>query len=228
MLLFIADIMSERVLRVGIIGCGEVAQVVHIPTINCLSHRFHTTYLCDVSKDSLSCCSQKVQGGPVRCTTDAAELCSSSEVDVVVIANADAFHVEHSLLALSHDKSVLLEKPAALCFRDIDELIAAEVRSKGTVFVGTMRRFAPVFVDAVREVGGMDRIQYARVRDIIGPNSVFVGQSATYPQKFSDFPQAAGDELKAKEIDIVEQALVREFGVKTTPRNQTLLRLLGG
>ncbi|OTB17823.1 hypothetical protein K445DRAFT_73699 [Daldinia sp. EC12] len=161
----------QRILRVGIIGCGEISQVAHIPNINSLSHLFRTTYLCDISRQALAHCKKKVNSTEPKTTTDAAVLCSSDEVDVVLIANADAYHVEHGLLALKHDKYCLIEKPAAVCFRDIDKLIEAEKSSKGKVLVGTMRRYASAFVDAVQEFGGVDKILYARVRDIIGPNS---------------------------------------------------------
>ncbi|KAM5345646.1 hypothetical protein ACJ41O_011507 [Fusarium nematophilum] len=218
---------KSRILRVGIIGCGEISQVAHIPNINFLCHKFQTTYLCDISKQSLSHCSRKVQGGTPKTTTDPSELCSSPDVDVVLIANADAYHVEHGVLALQNDKYCLIEKPAALCFRDLDRLLEAEKASKGRVFVGTMRRYATAFIDAVQEVGGMDKIQYARVRDIIGPNSIFVDQSGTFPQKFSDFSEADGEDRLRREEDIYEQALAKEFDVPVTAKSKRMLRVLG-
>ncbi|KLO85841.1 uncharacterized protein LW93_14462 [Fusarium fujikuroi] len=208
---------SDRILRVGIIGCGEISQVAHIPNINFLSHKFQTTYLCDISKQALAHCTTKVQGGTPKTTTNPEELCSSPDVDVVLIANADAYHVEHGILALKNDKFCLIEKPAATCFRDIDRLIEAEKTSKGKAFVGTMRRYATAFIDAVAEVGGMEKIQYARVRDIIGPNSTFVEQNGTFPQKFNDFTEEDGQDRSRREADIFEQALVKEFGVPSTP-----------
>ncbi|XDG05190.1 hypothetical protein ABKA04_004805 [Annulohypoxylon sp. FPYF3050] len=219
---------AQRVLRVGIIGCGEISQVAHIPNINFLSHLFRTTYLCDISKDSLTHCSTKVNGLIPKTTTDPETLCSSDEVDVVLIANADAYHVEHGLLALKHNKYCLIEKPAAVCFRDLGRLIEAEKSSKGKVFVGTMRRFASAFVDAVKEVGGIEKILYARVRDIIGPNSVFVDQSGTFPQKFSDFSDSDTEDRLKREDDIQRQALEKEFGVPVTPESKRMLRVLGG
>ncbi|KAK2032489.1 oxidoreductase family protein [Colletotrichum zoysiae] len=216
------------VLRVGIIGCGEITQVNHISNLNFLYERFQTTYLCDISHQSLAHCARKVQGGTPKTTTDAAELCSSPDVDVVVIANADAYHVEHGILALKSDKYVLIEKPVSVCFRDIDLLIEAEKKSKGKVMVGTMRRFATAFTDAVKEVGGMDKIQYARVRDIIGPNSTFVGQSGTFPVRFSDYSDADTQDRLKREINILEQAIGKEFGVPVTPEAQRMLRILGG
>ncbi|KAK2040651.1 oxidoreductase family protein [Colletotrichum somersetense] len=216
------------VLRVGIIGCGEITQVNHISNLNFLYERFQTTYLCDISHQSLAHCAKKVQGGTPKTTTDAAELCSSPDVDVVVIANADAYHVEHGILALENDKYVLIEKPVSVCFRDIDLLIEAEKKSKGKVMVGTMRRFATAFTDAVKEVGGMDKIQYARVRDIIGPNSTFVGQSGTFPVRFSDYSDADTQDRLERERNISEQAIGKEFGVPVTSESQRMLRILGG
>ncbi|KAB8200196.1 hypothetical protein BDV34DRAFT_232406 [Aspergillus parasiticus] len=219
---------TDRILRVGIIGCGEISQVAHIPNINYLAHRFRTTYLCDISNQALQHCATKVLGGTPKITTSAAELCSAPDVDVVIIANADAYHVEHGLLALQNDKYCLIEKPAALCFRDIDRLIEAEKSSKGKVFVGTMRRYARAFIDAVQEVGDMDNIQYARVRDIIGPNATFVNQSCTFPRRFNDFLDADSKDRADRETDIFDQAISKEFGLKVTPESTRMLRILGG
>ncbi|KAK1968810.1 oxidoreductase family protein [Colletotrichum sublineola] len=219
---------QTHVLRVGIIGCGEITQVNHISNLNFLYERFQTTYLCDISRQSLAHCARKVQGGMPKTTTDAAELCSSPDVDVVLIANADAYHVDHGILALRSDKYVLIEKPVSVCFRDIDRLIEAEKKSKGKVMVGTMRRFATAFTDAVKEVGGMDKIQYARVRDIIGPNSTFVDQSGTFPVKFNDYGDVDTQDRLEREEDISEQAIGKEFGVPVTSESKRMLRILGG
>ncbi|KAF9893077.1 hypothetical protein FE257_012488 [Aspergillus nanangensis] len=219
---------ADRILRVGIIGCGEISQVAHIPNINNLAHRFRTTYLCDISNNALQHCAGKVLGGTPKTTSSAAELCGSPDVDVVIIANADAYHMEHGLLALQNDKYCLIEKPAALCFRDIDRLIEAERTSKGKVFVGTMRRYARAFIDAVQEVGDMDNITYARVRDIIGPNSTFVDQSCTFPQRFNDFSDVDTKDRAARDTDIFDQAISKEFGLEVTPQSTRMLRVLGG
>lgn len=202
--------------------------MAHIPNLNFMSHLFKINYLCDVSKQALSHCATTVRGQAPSTTTDAAVLCASPDVDVVLIANADAYHVEHGILALKNDKWCLIEKPAALCFRDIDQLIEIEKRSKGRVFVGTMRRFATAFLDAVQEVGSMENIIYARVRDIIGPNSTFVDQSGTYPAKFNDFSEADGADRLEKEMNIQKQAIDVEFGVPDNAESKRMLRVLGG
>lgn len=220
---------TGKVLRVGIIGCGEVSQVIHIPNLNALADWYQITYLCDVSKQALAYAATKVLGPtPTKTTVDAEELCASPEVDIVLVANADAYHVPHALLALQHNKYCLLEKPAALCFRDIDKLIAAEEASQGRIFVGTMRRYAPTLEDAIKEVGGMEQIKYARVRDIIGPNALGVAQSSMFPKRFDDFSEEDNHDRITRETDMHEQALREEFGVPVTAASRLMLRVLGG
>jgi hypothetical protein len=38
---------SQRILNVGVVGCGEVAQIVHVRLVTCHLH-FH---ICDEDKD---------------------------------------------------------------------------------------------------------------------------------------------------------------------------------
>lgn len=216
-----------QILRVGIIGCGEISQVAHIPNLNFLADKYRITYLCDVSKDALLHCAQMVQRSVPKTTTSAEELCASEDVDVVLICSGDEYHVAQGILALKYDKWTLIEKPLAFCFRDYDALIAAESESKGKVFVGTMRRFAPAFLEAVQEVGGMDKIMYARVRSIIGPNTNFVNQSGTYPQKFTDYTPEDINDRARRETDIFGCALKTEFGVEANSESISQLRILG-
>jgi predicted dehydrogenase len=147
----------------------------------------------------------------------------------VVVCNATAFHTTHAIVALKNDKHVLVEKPLALCYRDIDALAAAEKQSKGRLFVGYMRRYAPAFLDAIAEIGGsISEIQYARVRDIIGPNTAFVDQSGTFPKRFTDFRKEDSEELASKDQDMTEVALLSDFGVPVNAETKLVLALLGG
>lgn len=156
--------MSEhKIVNVGLIGCGEVAQVVHIPTLTNMSNWFRITYLCDVSAQALAHCNAKIHNS-AKTTRDATELCSSSEVDVVMVVNSDEYHASHTILALQHDKHVLVEKPMSLTKRDSKAIVETEAKSKGKAMVGYMRRYAAPFEDAVKLIGGLDKITYARVR----------------------------------------------------------------
>lgn len=178
-----------QVVKVGIVGsvaptrrcpipdlpsarrCGMVTQVVHIPTLNSLSHHFRITYLHDVSADAMKHSQLKAAGATKPKTTkEFHELCISAEVDKELLASNHAFHASEVILALKANKHVFTENPIALTLQDTDRIIAADQAAGGSkVFVGYMRRYAAAFVDAVKEVGSIGEIRYARVRDIIGP-----------------------------------------------------------
>ncbi|TPX13098.1 uncharacterized protein E0L32_006524 [Thyridium curvatum] len=220
---------ARRILNVGLIGCGEVAQVVHIPTLSFMSSWFRITYLCDVSDAALKHCASKIANHVPKTTRDPEELCASPDVDVVLVVNSDEYHAAHAILALKHNKHVLVEKPLALTRKDIEAIIEAEKTSQGKVMVGYMRRYAAPFEEAVKEIGGMDKILYARVRDIIGPNAHFVQQSATFPERFTDFRPEDSADKDARAQDMIKTALEVECGgVPITPESSRFWRVLGG
>ncbi|KAL4957712.1 hypothetical protein BDW69DRAFT_8195 [Aspergillus filifer] len=216
-----------RIVRVGVIGCGEIAQISHIPTFNFLSDYFQVTYLCDISTKALKHCRRKVTGSPPHITKSAEELCSSPDVDAVLVCNASVYHTEHALLALKSNKHVLVEKPLTSSYKDIDSLKAAENESKGRLMVGYMRRYAPGFLDAIAEIGDISRILYVRVRDIIGPNATFVAQSGTFPKKFDDYSPEDSQALAEKDRAAADEALAA-FGVPANDETRRMLMVLGG
>jgi len=101
-----------------------------------------------------------------KTTKSAKELCSSPDVDAVLICSATPFHPDQCVLALQHDKWVLVEKPIAVCYRDLDRIVEAEKVSEGKVFVGYQRRYAEALLDAIEEVKG-EKIDYMRARGML-------------------------------------------------------------
>lgn len=63
--------------------------------------------------------------GISHCFPTREALCSSPEVDVVLITSPDAMHRDDTLLALRHGKAVLCEKPAAMNAAEAEEMQAA-------------------------------------------------------------------------------------------------------
>lgn len=132
--------------------------------LNNLSDLYQITYLCDVSQQAIKHCVRKVSGPTPKTTSIPEELISSPDVDVVIICNVNAFHPAQAILALQHNKYVFVEKPLALNYRDLNAILAAEKASEAKVFVGYQRRYASTFIDAVKEVGSLEKIEYIRVR----------------------------------------------------------------
>ena len=218
-----------QVVRVGLIGCGMVAQVIHIPTLGHLSDKFQITYLCDVSLEALKHCQKKIIGGVLpQITQDPIILVSSAEVDIVFCLASDEYHADHAVLALNHGKHVFIEKPVALNIHDLDSIIAAKNGAKRKAMVGYMRRYSLALEEAIKLIGGIDKIVYARVRNIKGRNTDFVGQSGGFPQAFGDVSDADKKDRSNRARSQSAQALGKEMGINTNAENTALWGLLNG
>ncbi|KAF2218326.1 hypothetical protein BDZ85DRAFT_105746 [Elsinoe ampelina] len=205
-----------------------ITQVTHIPLLNHLSTQFQITYLHDVSDNAMAHSLEKTAGSTKpKITRDVEELCTSPDVELVVVATHHAFHASQAVIALQAGKHVFIEKPIAVTLQDTDQIIAAdEAAGGGKVFVGYMRRYAAAFVDAVKEIGSIDQIRYARVRDIIGPNHIFIGQSGTFPRTFDDYREGDTMALRRKTADDLKQAIEVELGSKVTEQTGLMWELL--
>lgn len=191
-------------LRIGIIGCGSVSQIVHLPTLNQLNDLFAVTSLCDVSAKVLA----GVGGdwGIAMRQTDYQALLSLDTVDAVLIANPDVFHAEVAIAALRAGKHVLVEKPMCLNFAENDAIIAAAKETGKIVQVGTMRRYAPAFIEACRLVREMGEIRLAKVHDLIGSNSLVIEPTSRVVSA-DDLPAAVGESMRARAAEGIRAAI---------------------
>lgn len=129
--------MDQKVLQVGIIGGGDVAQIVHIPTLVFLSRLFKITTICDISKKTVDHCAAKF--GIPRATTDITDIFNDASIDVVFVITSDEFHAPYTITALQAGKYVLVEKPITLSLQTAQTIIEAEraAPNGARVFVGT-------------------------------------------------------------------------------------------
>ncbi len=193
----------ERV-RVGLIGLGEVAQVIHLPVLRNLEDRYEIAAICDVSPALLAHVGDAY--GIEQRYDSAEDLVAQDDLDAVLVLNSDEYHAEHAILALKHGKHVLIEKPMCLNLREAEEIIAARDEAGVQVMVAYMRRFAPAFLEAVDLVRELPQILYARVRDIIGPNRLMIDQSSVVLRP-NDIPQEMSEDRMARAGRLVNEAI---------------------
>lgn len=194
----------EKRLRVGIIGCGEVTQINHLPSLHQLADLFEVTALSDVSQNVLKGVGQL--HGVTHRFTDYRELVAHPEVDVVLVASPNAYHSEQTLAAIAQGKHVLVEKPMSVTLSETDAIIRAQRESSVTVQVGYMRRYATAFREAVARVGTMGGIRLARVHDVIGSNSLIIAPTARVIRG-DDIPTRASSEMKRLTQEKVREAI---------------------
>lgn len=163
-------------LRVGVIGLGEVAQVIHLPVLEQLSDKFEIAAVCDISPMLLEMMGERY--GVQARYSEARQMVESESLDGVLVLNSDEYHTESTIAALDHGINVLVEKPMCLSPREAEEIIAARDRAGGAqVMVGYMRRFAPAFLEAKERLSSLGPLNYVRIHDIIGQNSLIIDQT---------------------------------------------------
>jgi predicted dehydrogenase len=195
---------STQRIRVGIVGCGEVTQIMHWPSLNQLAHLYEVTALCDISERVLEALG--AQWNVSALTTNHEELVKRSNVDVVLIANPNAFHAEAILAAINARKHVLVEKPMSVNRREAEQIAAAQKAAEVLVQVGYMRRYAPAFGDACAAVRRMRKIKFARVRDFIGSNSLIINRTSRVIRD-ENFSRRLLKETKQRDDELIEEAI---------------------
>ncbi|MBH1974490.1 MAG: Gfo/Idh/MocA family oxidoreductase [Rhodobacteraceae bacterium] len=136
---------QDRLLRVGVLGCGPIAQFAHLQS--CTKAANAELYaICDAAPDLLA--RMAATHAPRKTFADYDEMLADPDLEAVIVATSDAYHVPMSIKALQAGKHVLCEKPIGTSIEE-GEALAAAVKASGKVLqVGHMKRFDPALQDA--------------------------------------------------------------------------------
>lgn len=137
-----ASARASGPLRVGVIGCGGIAQMMHLPTLAERPDLFEIAALADLSRTTLEAVAARYPA-PVR-TTDVRELIARPEIEAVVVA-ASGSHREVVIAALEAGKHVFSEKPLGIGFGELEAIARAAKTSRGKLMVGYHKRFDPAY-----------------------------------------------------------------------------------
>jgi predicted dehydrogenase len=164
-------------IKVGVIGLGEVAQLMHLPILSDMNNLYTIEAVADVSTSSIEFISKKY-GVPKKYISPF-ELIKDNNVEAVFILSPDQYHCEYAAAALEAGKHVFIEKPVALSIENLENLIKIEENHTDKIaMVGYMRRFAGPFLKAKELMKEEPKsIEYLRFRDIICEGPFFINQT---------------------------------------------------
>jgi predicted dehydrogenase len=129
---------EQRALRVGVLGAGPISQAAHFEA--CRKAKNAELYaICDVAEDLLE--RMSAIHAPRKAYADYDAMITDRNVDAVIVAIADQFHVPMALKALEAGKHVLVEKPMGVTVEECEELKERAETTKLVVQVGTEKRF---------------------------------------------------------------------------------------
>jgi predicted dehydrogenase len=164
------DTGAVKRIRVGVVGCGLIAQVMHLPHLRELADRFTVAALCDLSEEALAFAGAMFP--------DAARLTRwedvvDAEVDAVLVL-VPGSHAPIAIAAAESGRHVFCEKPMCLSVAEGEAMLAAAERSGVTLMVGYMKRHDPAYQALATELD-RNSVVAARITTLESPIEPYAG-----------------------------------------------------
>ena len=210
-------------LNVGIIGLGEVAQLVHLPILSDLNEKYWIKSVADISPSLNKFIENKYNIS--NSYLSPSELLKDPEIDAVFVLSPDQHHFEFVQEAIKLGKHVFVEKPATLNIQQLKELVELEENFPNQItMVGYMRRYAGTFLKA-KELMRVSpkKTEYLRFRDVICEGPFFVSQTRPIFSP-NDIPSDLIEASKKKRNQQLDIAL----GPETAAKHRTAYQMLTG
>lgn len=147
-------------LRVGVVGCGGIAQMMHLPTLAERPDLFTIVALADLNRATLDAVGRRYGVGGLH--LDHRDLVSRADVDAVLLLTSGS-HEEAAVAALEAGKHLFVEKPLGFSLEETERIAALARRSRGRLMVGYHKRFDPGYLEARAEVKALRDLRYAEV-----------------------------------------------------------------
>ena len=127
-------------LKIGVIGCGGIANGKHLPALSRQSDRVELVAFCDiiVERAEQAAKTYGVEGAKVY--ADYHDLLEDKSIDVVHVCTPNRSHCEISVAALEAGKHVMCEKPMAKTVADARKMLDAAKKSGKKLTIGYQNR----------------------------------------------------------------------------------------
>lgn len=125
-------------IKVGIIGCGTIANAAHIPSYR-NNPEAEIKYFCDIIPERAQAAVEKYHCGTA--VVDYHDVLNDPEIEAVSVCTPNNVHAQIAIDALRAGKNVLCEKPAARIYSEALEMQKAQHESGKVLNIGVVNRF---------------------------------------------------------------------------------------
>lgn len=152
----------DRIVKVGIIGCGGIANGKHMPALAALPN-VQMVAFCDLIEERAAKAAKEYGTPDARVYTDYRELLKEDEIEVVHVLTPNREHADISIDAMYAGKHVMCEKPMAKTAEDARRMTAAAKATGKKLTVGYQHRQKPQsrYAKDYIETGALGEIYYA-------------------------------------------------------------------
>jgi predicted dehydrogenase len=150
-----------RKLRVGVVGTGGIAQMMHLPTLWERPDLFELVAVADLDREVAEAVGRKYNVRHVH--TSARDVIAQPEVEAVLLL-ASGLQKDAAMQALAAKKHVFVEKPLAFARNEVEAIVAeAQKHPELRVMIGYHKRYDPAFRHARDAVRAMSDLRYVQV-----------------------------------------------------------------
>ena len=169
--------MTPARVRVGVIGAGLIAQVMHLQYLRELSDRFEVSVICDVAAEQATASAERF-GIPKQCT-DWRELLREP-IDAVLVLTGGS-HAPMAIQAAQAGLHVLVEKPMCFSTTEAAAMVEAAERAGVTLMVAYNKRYDPAYLRFRDEVSSLPDPRFLRVTTLESPIAAYVSHYPLAP-----------------------------------------------
>lgn len=134
---------TNKTLRVGVVGCGVVAQGRHLPALSKIGG-VKVAAVCDRDQELAKKVAGKFKVGKVY--GDFSEMVRKEGLDIVDICASAGVHAPMSIEAMNAGCHVLCEKPMAPSVKDADEMLSVAKKNNVKLSVVHSMLFVPLLL----------------------------------------------------------------------------------
>jgi predicted dehydrogenase len=153
----------NKKLRVGIIGCGGIANGKHMPSLAKLD-TVEMVAFCDIIGEKAKKAAEQYGIENAKYYTDYKELLKDNTIEVIHVCTPNKSHSFITVDALESGKHVMCEKPMAKTSSEARAMVEAAKRTGKKLTIGYQNRFRPdsQYLHNICERGDLGEIYYAK------------------------------------------------------------------
>lgn len=155
-------------LKIGVIGCGGIANQKHFPALKNNSDLNEVIAFCDIIKERAQKAAEEYGVPGAKVYTDYKELLANKDVEVVHICTPNVSHSEIAIAAFAAKKHVYCEKPMSHSTEEAEKMVKAWKESGMQFTVGYQNRFRAEVqnLHAACRTGDLGDIYYAKAHAV--------------------------------------------------------------
>lgn len=160
--------MKNKKLKIGLVGCGGIANNKHMPALKKMEEYCEIVGFCDIKEERAIKAAEEYGTPDAKVYTDYNKMYKDKEIDVIHVLTPNVVHCPATVAAFKAGKHVMCEKPMAHNTKDAKKMIEAWQKSGKKFTIGYQNRFRPEIQNLKKacDAGDLGDIYYGKAHAV--------------------------------------------------------------